>query len=439
MRSICIVAIFSLLSPIISTPLIYVQDEKALDAVDVYDYYKDCTVDIETTLNLANGMVVQFGGTGFFVENDGKKEGHIATAAHVVKVEDDEVTIGGFFGFGGEVVKITSYEYYVSLISKNKKYKAELVGANVYDDKALLKAVDANPADYNVAKLSYDNLKVGEPVYVLGMPYGLSNNFTHGKISALHRYIGLWYVEDFIGTDAPINPGNSGGPLIHSRGKVIGFNDAIFRGADGLGFAVPFTKSDFDYLKNGGNTVLPWFGAEAMLENFARLEPDGNPSLRDMRELYDKTGMDPESLYELAKLTKDRWAVVTEIDETRGLFGMYSPAKLVGIKRGDLITKINGKPVKSGMDIRRMIMNSQLGSFIEVELIRLRYGKARTLSFGVPLYQTVPETSASIFGNSKTISLCKDEKGNYGLYVEVMIEGKPTMAMLSVRVKILKE
>lgn len=416
-----------------------VQEEKNLDATAIYEYYKDCTVDIETTLTLANGMEIQFGGTGFFVEIDGKKEGYIATAAHVVKGKDDEILFSRGFWMPGEMVKITNYEYYVSLTSKNKKYKAELVGANVYNDQALLKAVGANPADYNAAKLRSDNLKVGEPVYVLGMPYGLSNNLTHGKVSALNRYIGLWYVEDFIGTDAPINPGNSGGPLIDSMGRLIGFNDAIFRGADGLGFAVPFSKSDLDRLKNGGNTVIPWFGAEAMLENFDRLETDGNPSLRDMRELYDKTGMDPESLYELAKLTKDRWAVVTEIDETKGLFGMYSPAKLAGLKRGDLITKINGKPVKNGMDVRQVIMDCRVGQYIEVELVRLNYGKAKTLSIYVPLYQAVPKTSPISFGNSKTISLAKDEKGSYGLYMEAMISGKPKIAMLSVNVKILKE
>ncbi|GEM_PF-2141270 len=459
MRSLRIAAVFVLFSAFIFSPLPCPQaskpkenkeekkeEKKALDVVAIYDYYKDCAVEIQTTLNLENGMKIQFGGSGFFVENEGKKEGHVETVGHVVKVKGDKIKIGGFFGMGGETVKIVNYEYFVILTSKNKKYRANLVGGNVYNDTAVLKAIGADPADYNTAKLRdpSDSLKVGESVYVMGTPYGFSNNLTHGRISALHRYIDLWYVEDFIGTDAPINPGNSGGLLIDSKGNVIGLNDAIIRGTDGMGFAIPIEMLDFDNLKrNGQTTVLPWFGVEAMLENFPRMGIAEKPSPWDLRELYDATGLDPKSLYELAKLTyADNWAVVTVVDETRirlweFLLDSGSPAKIAGIKRGDLIIKIDGKPIKSGMDVRRTIMDCSLDQFVDVELIRFEYGVSKKLTVRVAFSQEQPEISLLSLGNDRTVILEKDNQGEYGLYVPLS-SNRSIEATLLVKVKILK-
>lgn len=446
MRSSRIAAVFILFSAFIFSPVSFsqdvkIQEEKTLDAVAIYDYYEHCAVDIRATLTLENGMVLQFGGSGFFVETDGKKEGYVKTVGHVVKQRGDRIKLGGYFGMGGEIVKIVNYEYHVILVSKNRKYKAELVDSNVFDDTADLRAIDIDPADYNTIKFRdpSDILKVGEPVYAIGMPFGFSNNLTHGRISALHRYIDLWYVEDFIGTDAPINPGNSGGLLVDSKGRVIGLNDAAISGADGMGFAVPVSVG----IKKNGNKVLPWFGAEAMLENFPRMGTAENPSMRDLRELYDATGLDPESLYELAKLTyKDNWAVVTVVDENKIRLGRLlldsgSPAKIAGIKRGDLITKIDGKDIKSGMDVRRTIMNCSVGQSIDVELIRFEYGVSNKLTVRVTLSQEQPEISAILRGDDRTVVLEKNSKGEYGLYIPLSGNRSVEMKLL-VKVKILK-
>lgn len=426
-----------LLSLLLFTPFVFAQplQEENWDAVKVYDYYKDCVVDIETTITLEDGRMMRFGGSGFFRN----KEGEVATVGHVVKEKDDKIEIGGFFG-PGQILKITSYEYFVTLTSKNRKYKAELIGANVYKDTAKLKVLDIDPADYSAARFGTnpDNLKVGETVYAVGAPFGLSNSLTSGKVSAIHRYIDLWYLEDYIQTDCPINPGNSGSPLIDSRGNVIGLNDAGIRSADGMAFAVSMKLFSDEELKKG-DIALPWFGAEAMVQNFARMGTSEKPRFQDLDELYRKTRMDdPESLSVLAKLTyKDNWGVVVAVDETK-VNGKNCPAKQAGIKRGDLLTKVNGKNVKSGMDVRLAIMDSAVDQQFEVELIRIeKYGVAKTMTVKVTL-QNIPKSTAALLSNGRTVCL-RCSEGRYSLCVEIPYPNDRLItAVLPVKVKMLR-
>lgn len=437
MRKINALAVFLLLAV-----FIFAQDEKkdekVLDGVKIYEKYKDCVVDIQTILTLENGMIYSVGGSGFFINKDNQ----VATVAHVVKEKDDQVKFGGFFG-GGTVVKIVSYEYFVVLTSKGRKYKAELVGANVYSDTACLKVLDIDPADYTAAEIGDpDGLKVGEAVYAIGMPYGLSNSLTSGKVSALHRYIDLWYLEDFVQTDTPINPGNSGSPLIDSRGRVVALNDAGIRGADGMGFAVSMKLFNLEQLKKGSPT-LPWFGAEAMVMNFPRMGTKDKPRFQDMAELYERTGMDdPESLILLAKLTdptQDRWGIVTMVDEVK-VNNDYSPAKNSGIKRGDLVTKINGKIAKSGMDIRLVILDIPVGQAFDIELTRIeKNGVPKNMTLKATL-QNMPKAGTSDrSGNGKSFCLCKNENGSYDLCVEIQYSStRSVIVVLLVKVKALK-
>lgn len=345
------------------------------DGVRIFEQYKDCVVDVKVTVTLETGEVLNFGGSGALIDKDGT----VLTAAHVVKEENDQVRVGFF----GQTVKIASYDYWVEFKNKNRSYHAELLGANVFNDSALLKMNDFDPDGYSVAKLGNpDNLKIGERVYALGSPFGMSLSITSGMISQLHRYVGATYLEDFIQSDTSINPGNSGGPLINSQGEVIGINVRGARMGGPLMLAVPLTMVDFDQLKKG-NVELPWFGLEAMIENFPRTGTEQNTMIEDLAILNKLTGIrNIDHLSLIAKLTyRDRWALVTVIDEMKSPDGKAAPAKRAGMRRGDLVTKINGKPVKNGMEIRRAVVANPLDKELEIEYIRIdKLGVPQTLT-----------------------------------------------------------
>ncbi len=346
------------------------------EGVKIFNFYKNVVVQVETMLQLETGeMVGGGGGSGLFVD----KEGHILTNNHVVKFEGDSVG-GGFFG---PPVKIVGYEYWVVLKNKNKKWKAELVGANKYNDTALLKAVDADPADYAIAEFGDpDKLSEGDKVYALGAPFGFAGTFTAGQVSVMHQVIDLHYIEDFIQMDCPINPGNSGSPLINSQGKVVGVNNATIRGADGMHFALSIKLVNLAQLKSG-ETEMPWFGAEALVLNFPRTGTEAKPGFQDLRFLNEKTGIeDPEILLMLSKLSyHERHAIITMVDLSKSPDGKTSPAKRSGLLKGDLLTSFNGKPVNTGMDLRRMVVDLRPGADVEMTVTRVeKNGVPKTLT-----------------------------------------------------------
>lgn len=153
-------------------------------------------------------------GSGVIIDN---KNGYILTNAHVVKK------------FGNIIVTLENKNY----------YQAKIIGSDPDSDIAVLK-IDA--PDLKQIDITYKNVGIGEKIYTIGNPYGLSNTVTSGIISAKGRQIGLEKYENFLQTDAPINPGNSGGALINEQGKLIGINTAVFSNSGsniGLGFAIP--------------------------------------------------------------------------------------------------------------------------------------------------------------------------------------------------------
>ena len=165
------------------------------------------------------GEVPQGTGTGF-VWDDG---GHVITNAHVVR--------------GAEAVEVVT--------SDQTTYDAEWVGGSVSHDLAVLRIEAPSAALHPVTVGDSDRLRVGQSVYAIGNPFGLSATLTTGIVSALGRRIeGLdgTPIEEVIQTDAAINTGNSGGPLLDSAGRLIGVNTQIASpsGASaGVGFAVP--------------------------------------------------------------------------------------------------------------------------------------------------------------------------------------------------------
>ncbi|MBI2024479.1 MAG: trypsin-like peptidase domain-containing protein [Candidatus Harrisonbacteria bacterium] len=371
--------ILVVVSLVIVPDAVFTQEaQQESEAVRIFRETKDCVVDVHTTAELEKpyygSKTVSWGGAGFFSD----KKCHVATAAHVIRSPNGKYNS----------IRIINYSYTVA--TKTRKYQAELVRINP-GDQAELKVLNINPPDYKAVKFGDPNkVKIGETVYAIGSPYGLSNSFTSGIVSALNRIFGMNYIEAFIQTSAQINPGNSGGPLFNSAGEVIGIVTARIVD-DGLGFVVPVTLFRPSLMKKY-DVDPPWFGAEALLENFARMGTPEKPHMYDLSMLYKLTGIgDPAAAMLLAKLTypktdaTDRWAIVISVDSTK-LDGKHSPAYLAGIKKGDLITKFNGKPIQSGMDLRIGILEAPKGKEFEIELIRAEApGVSRTITVKVKL------------------------------------------------------
>jgi serine protease Do len=141
--------------------------------------------------------------------------------------------------------------------------EAVVVGADPQFDLAVLKV---EGGDLPEAPLGdSDDLMVGETVVAIGNPFGLSHTVTTGVIGAVRRSIkaeGERIYSDFIQTDASINPGNSGGPLVNILGEVIGINTAIYRGGEGIGFAIPINvaRKVMRELIDYGRVHRGWFG-----------------------------------------------------------------------------------------------------------------------------------------------------------------------------------
>ena len=178
-------------------------------------------------------------GSGFIIDADGL----ILTNNHVVENAD-------------EIVVQTATD---------KEYKAKVVGRDPKTDLAVIK-IEPNGEKLTPVKLGdSDKLRVGDWIFAIGNPFGLSNTVTAGIVSAKGRFIGQGSYDDFIQTDAAINPGNSGGPLVNLKGEVVGINSAIFSrsgGNIGIGFAIPINlaKELLPQLQEKGKVTRGWLG-----------------------------------------------------------------------------------------------------------------------------------------------------------------------------------
>ena len=197
-----------------------------------------------------------------------------------------------------------------------KKLLAKVVGNDPETDLAVLR-VDAE----NLPAITFgssDALRVGDVVLAIGNPFGVGQTVTSGIVSALGRTgLGINTFENFIQTDAAINPGNSGGALIDAGGNLIGINTAIFSrsgGSMGIGFAIPVStaKMVLEQIVKTGSVTRGWIGVEVQ-----ELTPQAAESF---------------------KLGDTRGALIAGV--LRG-----GPADKAGVKPGDVLYEIEGKPV----------------------------------------------------------------------------------------------
>ncbi|MGA2812257.1 MAG: trypsin-like peptidase domain-containing protein [Candidatus Acidiferrum sp.] len=261
-------------------------------------------------------------GSGVIVD----KRGYILTNNHVV----DQAT-----------------KIQVQLNGETQKYTAKVVGVDEDTDLAVVK-IDAG-RDLPTAKLgNSDGVQVGDWVLAIGSPFGLQATVTAGIISAKDRGgIGRQF-QKFIQTDAAINPGNSGGPLVDLAGEVVGINTAIItgsRGYEGVGFALPSSTAINVY-----NQII----AQGRVTR-------GSIGVRFQEDL----GTNSITLKELGA----PYGVVIE-DVEPG-----SPAEKAGLKGGDVITAVNGQPVKSGNDLVNPISLAAIGSKVKIGYVRDRAQK----------------------------------------------------------------
>jgi Do/DeqQ family serine protease len=226
-------------------------------------------------------------------------------------------------------------------LSDGSQVPAKLIGVDPDSDVAVLR-VDASHLTAAPIGTSSD-LMIGETVVAVGNPFGLSGTVTTGVVSALGRSVpskeaGRTFT-DFIQTDASINPGNSGGPLLNIEGKVVGINTAIYANAQGIGFAIPVdrAKKVIQDLLRYGQVHSAWIGAVT-----ATITP----------EEAKRTG-----------LRATRGAVVARV------FG-GSPAQSAGLRTGDVITAVSGRPVDSREAFSTYTATVPSGDPIELSVVR---------------------------------------------------------------------
>ncbi len=224
-------------------------------------------------------------------------------------------------------------------------YKAKIVGRDPKTDLALLKIKPNGQLPAPVKLGDSAKMRVGDWVIAVGNPFGLSHTVTAGIISAKGRVIGEGPYDDFLQTDAAINPGNSGGPLFNMQGEVIGINTAIIAKGFGIGFAIPINmaKELLPQLKTG-KVIRAWIGV--MIQNIT------------------------PTLARSFGITETKGVIVADV-VSKG------PGEKAGIKRGDIIQKLNGKQVLNAGELSRTVAYMKPGT--KVSLAIIRNGKPSTV------------------------------------------------------------
>ncbi|AEJ00122.1 peptidase S1 and S6 chymotrypsin/Hap [Nitrosomonas sp. Is79A3] len=258
--------------------------------------------------------------------------GYILTNHHVVEAAD---------------------EVEVALID-GRKAKASVIGSDPETDLAVLKIkLKELPA---ITFGQSQQVKVGDVVLAVGNPFGVGQSVTMGIVSAMSRSrVGINTFEDFIQIDAAINPGNSGGALTDTSGNLIGINTAIYSssgGSLGIGFAIPIhvAKQIMEQIIQSGSVIRGWLGV----------------SMQDMtQDLAESFGLDNLMGSLVASVLND------------------GPADKAGIKPGDIIIAVEGKPVKNSSEMLNRVAALSPNDTVTVTVIRNKQEKTIQVKVGV--------------------------------------------------------
>ncbi|HEX5236390.1 MAG TPA: trypsin-like peptidase domain-containing protein [Silvibacterium sp.] len=333
-------------------------DSEEMNNISVYKRAQPSVVNITSSMQTMNFFfqVVpqQDQGSGFILDT----QGHILTNNHVVA--------------GGQQIEVT--------LSNQHRYHAKLIGHDPVHDLALLQINAPNlvPA---VLAASSRSLIVGQKVFAIGNPFGLSGTMTTGIISAIRSIHGPQgqLIENAIQTDAAINPGNSGGPLLNSRGEVIGINSLIATNPNeeveqsaGIGFAIPVdtAKAVLGDFQKYGYVRRPSLGIVSL--------PIG-PDLAEQMGLAANYGV-------LIQRT-----IAGGAAERAGLRGGNQSAYLGNLQiylGGDLIVGLDGQQITNTQDINDVMNRHQVGDSISVTYYRGRRKLTAQITLGEAHDQT---------------------------------------------------
>jgi S1-C subfamily serine protease len=263
-----------------------------------------------------NGRQGEGSGSGFIITPDG----YIVTNSHVVH--------------GANAIQVA--------LADGRTYPAELIGDDPDSDLAVIRinAPDLRHVHFG----NSGKLRVGQIAVAIGSPLGFQQTVTAGVISALGRTMRAQsgrMMENIVQTDAALNPGNSGGPLLNSYGEVIGVNTAIIPSAQGICFAIASNSAELiaAWLIRDGRIRRAWLGIHGQT---APVHP------RIARHLGVKT---PQGV------------LVLNVEPN-------SPAAQAGLREGDLLIGLKGKPVGSIEDLQRLLVGEEIGVRSKADIVR---------------------------------------------------------------------
>jgi len=308
-----------------STEIVHMSEQQRRFGIDPFEFFFPDPNDPRrrrgTTPDDDDEQEQVSGGSGFLISSDG----FILTNNHVIEgASKIQVTYGADEnGNGGRTAS------------------GKVIGRDPATDLALLK-IEIDQQLPFIRLGDSDRIRKGDWAIAVGHPFQFENTLTVGVISAKGRALGLSTetrsFENFIQTDAAINFGNSGGPLMNISGEVVGINTAIRGGAQGIGFATPI---------NTAKTLLPQLKQGKVTRGYLGMQIQDVSE--DIREAFD--------------LKEARGALVQSVEEGK-------PADKAGIRHGDVIVEVDGKPIRNNRELIDYISYLPVGSDVKIALIR---------------------------------------------------------------------
>jgi serine protease Do len=266
-------------------------------------------------------------GSGFIID----PTGYIVTNNHVIE----------------DAAKI------VVTLDDGSEHPATVKGRDPKTDVALLKIETKAPLPY-VAFGDSDRTRIGDWVVAVGNPFGLGGSVTAGIVSARGRNLNNGPYDNFLQIDAPINPGNSGGPIFDAAGRVIGISTAIYSpngGSIGIGFGVPANLASkiVAQLRDSGRVERGWLGVSMQPLTEPLAKAIGRPSTDGV--------------------------LVSEVQAD-------APAAKAGLKQGDVVTALNGQPIRDGRDLATQVAGIRAGETARLSIWRDGKEKILTVTVG---------------------------------------------------------